>query len=112
MSLLRLARSASEYLMAAFRKGLSEIGYVDGQNVSIEFRFAHNQSDRLPELAAELVRRRVAVIVTPGSTPGAMAGKAVTTTIPIIFSTPATGFRWVLSPVSIGPAAISPVSPP
>src|SRR5262245_33664815 len=55
------------HLVAAFRKGLTETGYVEGQNVAIEFRWARNESDRLPELAADLVRRRFAVIVSPGS---------------------------------------------
>jgi putative ABC transport system substrate-binding protein len=74
------------HIVAAFRKGLSETGYVEGRNVAIAFRFAHNELDRLPELAADLVRRRVAVLVTPGSTPAAHAAKAATTTIPIVFS--------------------------
>src|SRR5262245_13880240 len=74
------------HLVAAFRKGLGESGYVEGRNVSVEYRWAHNDDDRLPELAADLVRLRVSVIVTPGSTTAAAAAKSVTTTIPIVFS--------------------------
>src|SRR6516165_8822106 len=60
---------AAANLVAAFRKGLDEAGYVEGRNVAIEFRWAHNDTDRLPELAADLVSRRLVVIVTPAVTP-------------------------------------------
>ena len=75
----------SAAVVAAFRKGLGESGFTEGRNVTVEFRFAYNDNARLPELIADLARGRAAVIVTPGSTQAALAAKAASTSVPVVF---------------------------
>ena len=82
-------------VVAAFRKGLNETGFIEGRSVTVEFRFAYNDNARLPELVGDLVQRGVAVIATPASTPAALAAKAGTATVPIVFGVGA-------DPVDIG----------
>jgi putative tryptophan/tyrosine transport system substrate-binding protein len=72
--------------VSGFRVGLKQTGYIDGQNVTIEFRWAEGDYDRLPEMAADLVRRKVAVLASTGGPPSVLAAKAATTTIPIVFT--------------------------
>jgi putative ABC transport system substrate-binding protein len=81
-----LSYEGSLHFVAAFQRGLSDLGFVDGENVTIEYRWARGQYDRLPAMAAELVSRPVAILVTTGGEPAALAAKAATSTIPIVFN--------------------------
>jgi putative ABC transport system substrate-binding protein len=89
------SRIANAHLVAAFRQGLNETGYAEGQDVAIEYRWAEGDYNRLPALAADLVRRQVSVIVATGGEPSGRAAKAATTTIPIVFDSTS-------SPVELG----------
>src|SRR5262245_20912348 len=84
---LYFGSATSPLLLAAFRKGLGDTGHIEGKNVAVEYRWANNALDQLPELAADLVRRGVDVIVAPASSQAALAAKSATATIPIVFST-------------------------
>src|SRR5262249_16471620 len=79
------SRESDAFRLPSFHQGLSESGYVEGRNVTIEYRWAEGHNDGLPAVGADLVRRQVTVIAVPASTPGALAAKAATTTIPIVF---------------------------
>ena len=94
-----------------FLRGLAETGYVEGRNVVIEYRWAEGQLNRLPTLADDLVRRRVAVIVTSGGAPSLLAAKAATTTIPIVFATAADPVAQGFVASRAGRAAISRAQP-
>jgi putative ABC transport system substrate-binding protein len=84
VSRVRSLEASTPYLIA-FRKGLSDSGFVEGRNVAIEYHWAEGHYERMPEVAADLVSRKVAVIATPGNLPGTRAAKAATSTIPIVF---------------------------
>jgi ABC-type uncharacterized transport system substrate-binding protein len=96
----------SSFLVAAFLEGLKKASYVEGQNVTIEYRWAKGHYDQLQILAAELVRRQVAVIAATGGSISAQAAKAATTTIPIVFNVGEDPIKLVLSPASIDRAVI------
>jgi putative tryptophan/tyrosine transport system substrate-binding protein len=97
---------SSAHLVAAFRRGLNESGFIEGRNVAIEYRWADGRYERLPALAAELVRRPVAVIVA-SAPPAALAARAATSTLPIVFSGGIDRSSWASLPALIDRAAIS-----
>ena len=106
---IQALRPVSAVLADAFRQELSELGWIEGKNISIEYRFAEQEAERLPELAAELVRLGVDLIVTTGDPP-TFAAKKVTTTIPIVMTASSTESLKGWLPVSRGREAMSPGS--
>jgi putative ABC transport system substrate-binding protein len=88
----------NEQYLGPFWQGLGEAGYIEGQNVAAEYRWADGSYDRLPQLAADLVRRRLSLIAVPRSTPAALAAKAATSTIPIVFGVGTIRLNLALSP--------------
>ena len=101
--------SGSAVLVEAFRQELSKLGWIEGKNITIEYRFAEQKLERLPELAADLVRLKVDLIVVTG-TPAALAAKSATTTIPIVMANAADPVVQVWLPVWRGREAMSPGS--
>ena len=111
MNTLNSADASDLGLVAAFRQGLLETGFVEGQNVTVDYRWAQGQYDRFPELAAEFVRRQVAVIAATGGEPSPQSAKAATQTIPIVFTANGDPISEGLVASLRGQEATSPVSP-
>jgi putative tryptophan/tyrosine transport system substrate-binding protein len=101
----------SAYLLAAFRQGLNEVGFLEGQNIAIELRWARGQYDRLPALAAELVQRRVAVLAALGGDLSSVTARQATSTIPIVFGMGADPVEHGLVDSSAGPVGMRRATP-